>query len=175
MATIFTTLKSKCKQVFYKAMAIKLNYAIYYLLGHLVYFIGLASLTSTRLMMCCRNSWASCCLLEENSRCPLLTRAFSIRGEIPFCWCWNENIWASHTHWLHMTVCLRERYKIKRHAACEYKGFTLIAALNGLQVQDLHRKKSTIKPAWRSASQTIFCCIKINHKGHEDERRKMVS
>lgn len=44
------------------------------------------SLTSTKLIRCRKNSWASCCLLEENSGCPLLTRDFSIRGEIPFCW-----------------------------------------------------------------------------------------
>ena len=47
-------------------------------------------LTSTRLIRCSRNSWASCCLLEENSGCPLLTRAFSMRGDTPFCWFWEE-------------------------------------------------------------------------------------
>lgn len=50
------------------------------------------SLTSTRLMMCRRNSWASCCRLEENSGCPLLTRALNIRGEMPLCCCWNQNL-----------------------------------------------------------------------------------
>ena len=62
---------------------------------------GFTPLTSTRLMRCWRNSWASCCLFEENSGCPLLTRAFNIRGETPFCWCWNENIWASHALTVH--------------------------------------------------------------------------
>lgn len=50
------------------------------------------SLTSTWLMTCRRNSWESCCLLEENSGCPLLTSALNIRGETPFCWCWNKKV-----------------------------------------------------------------------------------
>lgn len=51
-----------------------------------------APLTSTRLMTCRRNSWASCCRLEENSGCPLLTRALNIRGEMPLCCCWNNRL-----------------------------------------------------------------------------------
>lgn len=47
-------------------------------------------------MTCRRNSWESCCLLEENSGCPLLTSALNMRGEIPFCWCWNKKGWRSH-------------------------------------------------------------------------------
>lgn len=75
---------------------------------------GLAPLTSTRLIMCRRNSWASCCLLEENSGCPLLTRDLNIRGETPFCWCWKENIWVSHTVWLRQECSphIRGKYKM---------------------------------------------------------------
>lgn len=55
--------------------------------------------TSTRLMRCRKNFCASCCLLEENSGWPLLTRALNILREIPFGWCWNENK-GSHTQWM---------------------------------------------------------------------------
>lgn len=49
-------------------------------------FLKTDLLTSTRFTRCKKNSWASCCLLEENSGWLLLTKALNMRGEIPFCW-----------------------------------------------------------------------------------------
>lgn len=41
--------------------------------------------TSTMLMKCRKNSWASCCRLVENSGWPLPTRDLNIRGAMPSC------------------------------------------------------------------------------------------
>lgn len=42
-------------------------------------------ITSTILMKCRKNSWASCCRLVENSGCPFPMRDLNMRGAMPFC------------------------------------------------------------------------------------------
>lgn len=44
-----------------------------------------STITSTMLMKCRKNSWASCCRLVENSGCPFPMRDLNMRGAMPFC------------------------------------------------------------------------------------------
>lgn len=93
-----------CKKLFYENFMWQKKLTFLWF-GSWWFWDSAAPLTSTRLMTCKRNSWASCCRLEENSGCPLLTRALNIRGEMPLCCCWNNRL----------DFSLRRRPPVKLH------------------------------------------------------------